>query len=120
MKLTRENLEKMKGKSPLTDYVINYVLERWDDYDDKTAIFSEVLEHGCQSDTTKIYDNHKKEIAALLYDVMEETGIYNPSELFWDKWDGDPQALKNLLAWFAFEKTLRQIARNFEKLVNFW
>ena len=128
MKLTKENIEKMKGKSPLTDYVLDYILTRWNDYDDKTAIFSEVLDHGCQSgivssliyfsDTTKFYDNHKAEINALLYDLMAETGIYNPSELFGDKWDReDPLALdvlnKNLLAWFAFEETLRQIASNF-------
>ncbi len=133
MKLTKENIEKLKGKSALTDYVLDYVLEQWDDYDDKKVIFSDVLEHGCQSgivtsliyydDTTKFYDNHKAEINALLYEVMQETGIYNPLELFGDKWDReDPLALdvlnKNLLAWFAFEETLRQIASNFDELAN--
>lgn len=133
MKLTKENVKSLQGKNPLIDYVLDYVLDRWDDYDDKTAIFSDVLEHGCQSgivssliyydDTTKFYDNHKAEINALLYDLMAETGIYNPSELFGDKWDReDPLALdvlnKNLLAWFAFEETLRQIASNFDGLVN--
>lgn len=133
MKLTKENVEKLKGKSALTDYVLDYVLDRWDDYDDKKVIFSDVLEHGCQSgvvtsliyydDTTKFYDNHKAEINALLYDLMAETGIYNPSELFGDKWDReDPLVLdvlnKNLLAWFAFEETLRAIGRNFDDLVN--
>jgi hypothetical protein len=133
MKLTKENVEKMQGESPLIDYVLNYILRRWDDYDDKTAIFSEVLEHGCQSgivtsliyydDTTNFYDYHKEEINALLYDLMAETGIYNPSELFGDdKWDKeDPLALdvlnKNLLAWFAFEETLRAIAGKFEDLI---
>lgn len=133
MKLTKENVEKLKGKSALTDYVLDYVLDRWDDYDDKKVIFSDVLEHGCQSgvvtsliyydDTTKFYDNYRDEINALLYDLMAETGIYNPSELFGDKWDReDPLVLdvlnKNLLAWFAFEETLRQIASNFDELVN--
>jgi hypothetical protein len=132
MKLTKENIEKMQGESPLVDYVLDYVLDRWDDYDDKIAIFSEVLEHGCQSgivtsliyysDTTKFYDNYKEEINALLYDLMTETGLYNPSELFGDKWDKeDPLALdvlnKNLLAWFAFEETLRAIAGKFEDLI---
>ena len=133
MKLTKENIEKLKGKSALTDYVLGYVLEQWDDYDDKKVIFSDVLEHGCQSgivtsliyydDTTNFYDNHKKDIDALLAELMEDTGIYNPSELFGDKWDReDPLALdvlnKNLLAWFAFEETLRQIGRNFDDLVD--
>ena len=133
MKLTKENIEKLKGKSALTDYVLDYVLEQWDDYDDKKVIFSDVLEHGCQSgivssliyydDTTNFFDNHKGEIDALLYEVMQETGIYNPLELFGDKWDReDPLALdvlnKNLLAWFGFEETLRQIASNFDELVD--
>lgn len=132
MKLTKENIEKLKGKSALTDYVLNYILSQWDDYDNKTDIFADVLEHGCQSgvvtsliyydDTTKFYDNHKAEINALLYDLMAETGIYNPSELFGDKWDReDPLALdvlnKNLLAWFAFEETLRAISSKFEGLI---
>ena len=131
MKLTRENLEKMRGKSALTDYVLDYVLDRWNDYTDKTAIFSDVLKHGCQSgivtsliyysDTYKFYDEHKEEINALLYDLMAETGLYNPSELFGDKWDReDPLALdvnKNLLAWFAFEETLHAIASNFDELI---
>ena len=133
MKLTKENVKSLQGKSPLIDYVLDYILTRWDDYDDKKVIFSDVLEHGCQSgivtsliyydDTTKFYDNHKAEINALLYDLMAETGIYNPSDLFGDKWDcEDPLALdvlnKNLLAWFAFEETLRQIASNFDELVD--
>ena len=133
MKLTKENVKKLKGKSALTDYVLDYVLDRWDDYDDKTAIFSDVLDHGCQSgivsrliyysDTTKFYDDHKDEINALLYDLMEETGIYNPSDLFGDKWDKeDPLALdvinKNLLAWFGFEETLRAIGSVFDELAD--
>jgi hypothetical protein len=132
MKLTKENIEKLKGKSALTDYVLDYVLEQWDDYDNKTDIFMDVLEHGCQSgivssliyydDTTKFYDNYKAEINALLYEVMQETGIYNPLELFGDKWDReDPLALdvlnKNLLAWFGFEETLRAISSKFEGLI---
>lgn len=129
MKLTKENVKSLQGKKPLIDYVLDYVLDLWDDYDNKTDIFMDVLEHGCQSgivssliyydDTTNFYDNHKAEINALLYDL----GIYNPSDLFGDKWDReDPLALdvlnKNLLAWFAFEETLRQIASNFDELVN--
>jgi hypothetical protein len=132
MKLTKENVKSLQGKSPLIDYVLNYILSQWDDYDDKTAIFSDVLENGCQSgvvtsliyydDTTKFYDNYKAEINALLHELMKETGIYNPSELFGDKWDReDPLVLdvlnKNLLAWFAFEETLRAISSKFEGLI---
>ena len=55
---------------------------------------------------------------------MNGTGLYAPSELFGDKWDKeDPLAQttcnQNLLAWFGFEETLRNIGYNFEKLENY-
>ena len=64
---------------------------------------------------------HKEEINGLLYDAMNGTGIYSPSELFGNKWDKeDPLAQdmynQNLLAWFGFEETLRNIGCNFETL----
>ena len=54
---------------------------------------------------------------------MKGTGLYAPSELFDDKWDKeDPPAQddfnQNLLAWFGFEETLRNIGYNFETLEN--
>ena len=60
---------------------------------------------------------------ALLYETMNGTGLYAPSELFGDKWDKeDPLAQddynQNLLAWFGFEETLRNIGYNFETLEN--
>ena len=48
MKLTKKNLLSMKGESGLTDDVIAYVLDNWDNYrDNKVAIFTDVPEHGC-------------------------------------------------------------------------
>ena len=52
---------------------------------------------------------------------MDECGIYAPSELFGDKWDNeDPLAIdyynQNLLAWFGFEETMRNLAKEFEEL----
>ena len=72
------------------------------------------------SQTTAYYEEHKEEINELLYDTMDECGIYVPSELFGDKWDKeDPLALyqcnQNLLAWFGFEETMRNFAREFEE-----
>ena len=54
---------------------------------------------------------------------MNGTGLYSPTELFGDKWDKeDPLAQddfnQNLLAWFGFEETLRNIGYNFETLQN--
>ena len=76
------------------------------------------------TDTVRFYKQYKEEINNLLYDAMDGTGLYAPSELFGDKWDKeDPLAQydynQNLLAWFGFEETLRNIGYNFEKLENY-
>ncbi len=133
MKLTLTSIKEIKrnSDSPLVRRVCNYVISRWGDYDDKKYIFTDVLHHGCQSgivgkliyysDTVRFYKKHKEEINSLLYDAMNGTGLYSPSELFGDKWDKeDPLAQdtynQNFLAWFGFEETLRNIGCNFETL----
>ena len=55
---------------------------------------------------------------------MNGMGLYAPPALFGEKWDKeDPLAQddfnQNLLAWFGFEETLRNIATNFETLENY-
>lgn len=105
MKLTLANVKDLKRDSDnkLTKRFCNYVIFRWSDYDDKKHIFTNVLNYGCQSkvvgeliyyfDTVRFYKQYKDEINALLYDAMNGTGLYAPSELFVDKWDKeDPQA----------------------------
>lgn len=136
MKLTLTNIKELKrsSDSPLTKRVCNYVIDRWSDYTDKKNIFTDVLNHGCQSgivseliyytDTVRFYQQYKEEINGLLYDAMNGTGLYSPSELFGSKWDKeDPLAQdtynQNLLAWFGFEETLRNIGYSFESLKNY-
>ncbi len=136
MKLTLTNIKELKRncESPLKKRVFNYIISNWSDYNDKKNIFTDVLYHGCQSgivgeliyysDTVRFYKQYRQEINELLYDTMNETGLYAPSELFGDKWDKeDPLAQdtynQNLLAWFGFEETLRSIAYNFETLQNY-
>ena len=136
MKLTLTNIKEIKRNSgsPLVRRVCNYVISRWGDYDNKKNIFTDVLHHGCQSgivgeliyysDTVRFYKQYKDEINSLLYNAMNGTGIYSPSGLFGDKWDKeDPLAQdtynQNLLAWFGFEETLRNIGCNFETLNNY-
>lgn len=133
MEFTKQNVAKLKTNttSKLTTDVIDYVLNEWDEYDDKKNIVLDVLNYGCQSgwvghlvyysQTTAYYKEYQEEINELLYDTMDDCGIYNPSELFGDKWDKeDPLALyrynQNLLAWFGFEETMRNFAREFEEL----
>ena len=135
MKLTLTNIKELKrnSDSPLTKRVCNYVINHWSDYSDKKNIFTDVLRYGCQSgivselvyysDTIRFYKRYCQEINEMLYNIMNETGLYAPSELFGDKWDKeDPLAQEdfnqNLLAWFGFEETLRNIGYNFETLQN--
>lgn len=135
MKLTVKNLKTLKkDATPLQKSAFDYVLDEWSNYDNKVHIFTDVLYNGCQSgtvgfliyynQTTAFYNKHKDEINELLYEIMESTGIYSPTELFGKKWEKeDPLAIEdynqNLLAWFGFEETLRKIGQNFEQLENY-
>ena len=133
MKLTLANIKSLKQDSDnaLTKRVCNYVIDEWGNYDDKKNIFTDVLHYGCQSgtvgfliyyhDTVAFYKKYQDEINGLLSDAMDSSGIYDLTELFGDKWDKeDPLAKddfnRNLLAWFGFEETLRNIGQNFEAL----
>lgn len=136
MKLTLQNVKKVKQETnnKLTKHVCNYVIDEWGNYDDKTNIFKDVLYHGCQSgivgkliyysDTVAFYKRYRTEINELLSETMGSTGLYDLAELFGKRWDKeDPLAHEvynqNLLAWFGFEETLRNIGYNFEILENY-
>ena len=133
MELTLKNLREIKRKTDneLTKRVCEYVIDEWNDYNDKKHIFTDVLYHGCQSgmvgfliwysDTTAFYKKYIEEINTLLYNVQSSTGLYSMKDLFGKKWDEeDPLAIEdynqNLLAWFGFEETLRNIGLQFESL----
>ena len=135
MQLTLKNIKILKRKTDneLTKRVCDYVIDEWNDYNDKKHIFTDVLYHGCQSgmvgfliwysDTTAFYKKYIEEINTLLYNVQSSTGLYGMKDLFDKKWDEeDPLAIEdynqNLLAWFGFEETLRKIGYKFEKVEN--
>ena len=136
MKLTLTNVKRIRkdNNNMLFKRVCDYVIGEWYDYDDKKNIFTDVLYHGCQSgvvgfliwhsDTVSFYKKYQDEINELLQETMGGTGIYSMSELFGDKWElEDPLALdsynQNLLAWFGFEETLRNVGRQFEVLEDY-
>jgi len=97
------------------------------DYDSGMVGFiSDLRQGGCQSgmiseliyysDTVKFYKKFQSEIAELLGELLNDTGM-SVSELFGNKWDdSDPLALndmnQNLLAWFAFEETAFRLFDN--------
>ena len=136
MKLTLQNIKNIRQETDnlLTKRVCNYVIENWKDYKNKKAIFTDVLNHGCRSgmvsdliyysDTIKFYKEYRDEITELLYNLTTDCGLYDLSLLFGENWDKeDPLANdtynQNLLAWFGFEETLRNIGLQFEELEQF-
>ena len=77
------------------------------------------IERGCRK--WHAGRSYKEEINELLYNVQASTGLYGMKDLFGKKWDEeDPLAIEdynqNLLAWFGFEETLRNIGLQFESL----
>lgn len=126
LKLTLENVQKIKNESNnrLVKRVCDYVISNWEYYDDKKDIFLSVMRDGCASgacrdliyygQTKRFYDAYKHEISKLIY----LSDYDNLADLFGSDWDVyDPLALdennQNLLAWFGFEETLRNIANEF-------
>lgn len=96
-----------------------------DGYNTIKGWVEDLLSHGCVSgmvseliyyrDTVKFYKNNRVEIQALLKDTLQETGCNSPADLFGDKWDKEDifatdDLNRNLLAWFAFEETIRNLA----------
>lgn len=136
MKLTLTNVRKLKAESTnrLAKYVWKYVIDKWSSYSDKAYIFRDILEHGCVSgivseliycsDTVAFYKKYRNEINDLLSETMHSIGCFSMSEIFGKNWDDeDPLIIEthnqNLLAWFGFEETLRNIGYNFEQLQNY-
>jgi len=71
------------------------------------------------NDTNIFYEDYKREINQLLYEMLDATGL-SISELFGDKWDkSDPLAIeqenKNLLVWFAYEEIAQRLSDYMEQ-----
>jgi len=91
---------------------------------DMTLWVSDLLRYGCVSgmvseliyytDTVAFHDEHEVEIWDMLWDTSRELGDDNILELIasfnGSKDVGSMDQFKNLLAWWAFEETARQIA----------
>lgn len=114
-----------KSKSPLTKKVADIIKSKAYGYDNLQDTIMDIYQSGCQSgiigeliyysDTLKFYKKYQKEIIALLRNIMLEYGANNPQEVFGTKWDNDDFLIqetpnKNLLAWFGFEETTKELA----------
>ena len=120
-----KKLKPQADETPLQRSVRIWLNNQGADYDDGwQGALKDLLHGGCQSgivghliyytDTVKFYKKHQFEIDALLKESFDSIGVSSPQELFGDKWDkDDPLARENLnqnlLAWFGFEETARNI-----------
>lgn len=83
--------------------------------------------HGCASgmiseliytrDCVRFYHKHIDQILRTVQDTLDDLfGVGSPVDLFGDKWDGSDMFAReeqnqNLLAWYGFEETVRQMAQ---------
>lgn len=124
--MNKELIEKLEDiKAETNNKLIKDVIETLQDEEEIESYIEDLMQHGCQSgmvgsliyynDTLRFYQDFKKEINTLLKETLLETGLKSPSELFGDKWDdedifAEEENNQNLLSWFGFEETVRQIA----------
>jgi len=123
---TKKELKEIKTNSDnrLVKKVVNVLLNKGNTSDIETYI-NDLMYGGCQSgiegsliyysDTIEFYKKYQREIKDLLKETLDQTGFNSPKEVFGDKWEEDDIFAEdtnnqNLLAWFGFEETIRQIA----------
>ena len=131
-KLTKQSLEEFKNESDnaLTKLVCDYIINEWDDEheDANEKILLDIINYGCancsvhwllyKTDILEFYENYKSEIYELLVELLDSCDCNSPADLFGSKWDPyDPLAFyepnKQMLAFFGFEETIRNIANEF-------
>ena len=121
-----KQLTQIASESKLKSAVIRILKDKAKDYKgDYKTLFNDILRYGLQSgiisdliyydDTKAWFKKYNSDISMLLKDTMYQTGANSPSKIFGKKWDEtDPFASdtnnQNLLAWFSFEETTREIA----------
>lgn len=115
----------IKTETALEKHVKSSLNEKASEY--KTGIegvLEDLMRGGCESgfvseliyydDTTKFFKKYKNDINALLKEAISNCGS-GPKDVFGNKWDeSDPLAEdtsnQNLLAWFGYEETARNLA----------
>ena len=113
MGITNKRLDALKDGNALREFVIVYIKENYR-LEERKAFFDDLLGNGCASgmigeliyyaDTHAFYDRFYAEIEELRQEWEDSTG--EPIKI-----KGD---LKNDLAWFGFEETVCQIARELD------
>jgi hypothetical protein len=119
-------LEELKEENSLKGVVAEILLNEVSDHDNDTikGFIEDLLNHGCVSgmvgaliyydDSIKFYDDNEELIEDLVQEQKESLGYSKRSE-FISSLNGSAEDItqeKNLLSWFAFEETARDIFIN--------
>lgn len=117
------------ANTELEKEVISIIVDEASDYESFEAYLSDLLSNGCisgmvgaltmYSDTLDFTKRNAHDINELLSNQLSILGMESPSELFGEKWDSEDSLCldtnnRNLLAWFAFEETAREIGISFD------
>lgn len=125
-----KSLKLTGAKTRLERHVQAWINRRAADYDTGAAgVLKDLAYGGCSSgmvnhliytvDCVKFYKTHRREISALLKELMDSMGEHDLSKIFSNTksmtWDAeDPLAQedgnRNILAWFGFEETAQHLA----------
>jgi len=121
-----KQLMTIAKESPLKAAVIKILKDKASDYKmNYQSLAKDILYGGLQSgiineliyytDTIAWYKKYKKNISYMLWETMQSLGADSPADVFGRNWDkSDPFAEdthnQNLLAWYSFEETTREIA----------
>jgi len=125
---TLKELEKLSEGTGLKAFVATWILSKNEDYDQLESVFEDLFYGGCASgivseltyyaDTNEFYNNYEQGIWELLERQTEELGHDNPIQMIgsFNGADsvGNLTQFKNLLAWYAFEETAREISYELE------
>jgi len=118
--------ENLKNSCGLRKYCLNHILEEYEEYEEIKNFFTDLFNGGCMSgmisdliyyeDTNKFFDKYEEDIENLITLNMDMMGI-ETRPLFIESLNGSAESLreeKNLLSWFAFEETMRNLNEEFK------
>ena len=126
--MTTQELDNYKNPTDLEKEVIEIIQDEAADYENLETYMIDIERAGCvsgmvgaliyYSDTQKFATAHASDINELLNHTLSSFGADSLSELFGDRWDKEDNLClgatnQNLIAWFAFEETARNIACSF-------
>ena len=127
--MTIQELDNYKNPTDLEKEVIEIIQDEASDYESLETYMIDLERAGCvsgmvraliyYSDTQKFATTHASDINELLSHMLSDFGLDTPFELFEEKWDQEDNLClgatnQNLIAWFAFEETARNIACSFD------